>query len=196
MTNEIGWRGLDQRRRQPRFPIVDAARELTLDIIHELVDLALHLLDLPPHVQDDFNAGEVHSEIAGQREDGLELLEILFRIEPRIALGPRRLQQSLALVEPQRLGMDVVLLRDGADHVVRLPAFSALGHYFCLMSLLIRPNSRSSSFDRSSSTFGSINRTSTTRSPRRPSRLDGAPRSRRRNRCPDCVPGGTRSRAT
>ena len=62
------------------------------------------------------------------------------------------------------------------------------------LSPLIRPNSRSSSFERSSRIFGSIRRTSTMRSPRRPSRADAAPRSRSRNRCPDCVPGGTRRR--
>ena len=63
------------------------------------------------------------------------------------------------------------------------------------LPLLIRPNSRSSSFDRSSSNFGSTSRTSTTRSPRRPSRGEATPRSRSRNRWPDCVPGGTRTRA-
>src|SRR4029078_11737754 len=36
------------------------------------------------------------------------------------ALGARGLEQSFALVQPQRLRVDVVLLRHRADHVVRL----------------------------------------------------------------------------
>src|SRR5688572_30605436 len=195
MAHEIRWRRFDHRGREPRLPVVDAARQFTLHIVHELVDFALHLLDLAAHVEDDFDPGEVDAEISRQREDRLELLEVFFRIQPRIAVGTRRLQQPFALVEAQRLRMDVVLLRHGADHVIRLPAFGTFGHHPRPMSLLIFPNSRSSSFDRSSRTLGSISRTSTTRSPRRPSRGEGIPRSRSRNRWPDCVPGGTRSRA-
>ena len=36
------------------------------------------------------------------------LLEVFFRVEARVAFGARRLQQALALVEAQRLRMDVV----------------------------------------------------------------------------------------
>ena len=44
--------------------------------------------------------------------------------EPRVAVGPRRLQEPFALVEAQRLRVDVVLLRHRADHVVGLAASS------------------------------------------------------------------------
>ena len=63
------------------LPVADAARQLALDVGHELVDLALHLLDLPAHVQDDLDAGEVDAEVPRERQDGLELLEIFLRIE-------------------------------------------------------------------------------------------------------------------
>jgi hypothetical protein len=89
----------------------------------------LHRLDLPAHVEDDLHAGEVHAEVAGQREDGLELFEVVLGVQPRVAFGPRRLQEPLALVQAQRLRVNVVLLRDRADHVVRLAA-GALSHGF------------------------------------------------------------------
>ena len=101
---------------------------LALDVVHELVDLALHLLDLAPQVEDDLHAGQVHAEIARQRQDRLELLEILFRIQPGVAFGPRRLQQAFTLVEAERLRMDVVLLRHRADHVIRLATSHTLCH--------------------------------------------------------------------
>jgi hypothetical protein len=90
---QIG-RRLDEAPVESRCSQYDATRQPSPShVIHELVDLALHLLDLPAHVQDDLDAGEVDAEIAGQRQDGLELLEILFRVEPRVAVGARRLQQ-------------------------------------------------------------------------------------------------------
>ena len=128
VPDEIGRSGLDESRAQALFPVVDAARELAFDVIHELVDLALHLLDLPPHVQDDLDAGEVHAEVARQREDRFELLQVLFGVEARVAVGARRLEQSFALVEAERLRVDVVLLRHRADHVVRLAAFRPFCH--------------------------------------------------------------------
>src|SRR5205085_6595338 len=126
-TNEIRRRRLHERGAEALLPVVDAARELALDVVHELVDLTLHRLDLASHVENDFDAGEVDAEIARQREDGFELFEIFFRIEARVAFGARRLEQPLALVEAQRLRMDVVLLRHRADHVIRLAA-SPLRH--------------------------------------------------------------------
>ena len=85
VLHEIGRRRLHERGGQPLLPVVDAARELALDVLHELVDLALHLLDLAAHVEDDLDAGEVDAEIARQRQDRLELLEIFFRVQARVA---------------------------------------------------------------------------------------------------------------
>src|SRR5262249_41664142 len=60
--DQIGWRGFHERGREPLLPVVDAARHLALDVLHELVDLALHLLDLPPHVEDDLDAGQIDAQ--------------------------------------------------------------------------------------------------------------------------------------
>jgi hypothetical protein len=75
-----------------------------LHVFHELVDLALHLFHLATHVEDDLDAGEIDAEIARQRQDGLELFEILFRVEAGVAFGARRLEQAFALVQPQVCG--------------------------------------------------------------------------------------------
>src|SRR5690349_6900658 len=54
--------------------------------------------------------------------------------------------------------------------------------------------SRSSSLVSSEITFGNVTCTSTNWWPFAPGlRNDGAPRSRKRNFCPDCVPGGMRN---
>src|SRR4051812_31510391 len=47
---KIRRRRLDECRAQSLLPVVDAAHELTLHVFHELVHLALHLLDLAAHV--------------------------------------------------------------------------------------------------------------------------------------------------
>ena len=57
-----------------------------------------------------------------KREDGFELFEVFFRVQARVAVGARRLQQSFALVQAQCLRVDVVLLRHRADHVIGLAA--------------------------------------------------------------------------
>src|SRR5205085_10873580 len=97
-------------------------------------------------------------------------------IEARVAFGARRPQQPLALGEAQRLPVDVVLLRDDADHEIGLAGFLHVSSWRT-SAFLIRPNARRSAFDRSSRSGGSTSRTAMTRSPRRPSREDGAPRS-------------------
>src|SRR6185503_3119015 len=178
------------------LPVVDAARHFALHVVHELVHLVLHQFDLAAQIEDDFHTGQVHTQVTGEREDGFELLEIFFRVESGIPVRTRRLQQPLTLVEPQRLGMNVVLLRHRADHEVRLPALSPLGHrrYSRTGSALILPNSRSNSFERSARSRGNMIRTSTIRSPRISCRVEGAPCPRRRKRCPVCVPGGMRRR--
>ena len=107
--DQIGRRRFDERGATRRCSQSSMPRAISLlDVLHELVDLALHLLDLPAHVEDDLDAGEVDAEIAGQRQNRFELLEVLFRVEARVAVGARRLQQPFALVQAQRLRVDVV----------------------------------------------------------------------------------------
>jgi hypothetical protein len=79
--DEIGRRGLDERSAEALLPIIDATRHLALDVVHELIHLTLHLFDLAPQVENDFHAGQIHTEIAREREDRLELFEILFGVE-------------------------------------------------------------------------------------------------------------------
>src|SRR5262249_43175748 len=66
MPDEIGWRRLDERGREALLPIVDAARHLALHVLHELVDLVLHLLDLAAHVEDDLDAGQIDAQVSGK----------------------------------------------------------------------------------------------------------------------------------
>src|SRR4026209_236714 len=54
-ADEIGGTRLDERRRQALLPVADAARQLALHVLHELVDLALHPLDLAARVQNDLD---------------------------------------------------------------------------------------------------------------------------------------------
>ena len=120
-------------------PLIAADKTgLLLKRMEECVDGAL------AHVQDDLDAGEVDAEIAGEREDRLEPLEILVRVESRVAFRARRLEQPLALVEPQRLRVDVVALRHHADHVVGLAAslHSHGGHPFRSSAHVLRIRQR------------------------------------------------------
>ncbi len=59
-------------------------------------------------------------KIARQVQDELQPLQVLIRIEPRVALCARGLQQAFALVEPQRLRMNLVHLGYRRDHVCAL----------------------------------------------------------------------------
>ena len=90
--------------------------------LNPFLHLALHLLHARAHLQDDGHAGDVHAQVAGEREDELQPLQVLLGVEAGVALGARRLQQPFALVQAQRLRVDVVLLRHRADHVVGLAA--------------------------------------------------------------------------
>src|SRR6185369_1190143 len=156
-------------------------------VAHELVDLRLHLLHLAAHVQDDLDAGEVDAEIAREVQDHLELAEVVLGVEARVAVGARRLEEPLALVEAKGLGVDAVGLGHHADHVVLAaagrgpclafggsgaaaaghgqdpfwPAAGASGACRRGLSGLRRANSRSSSRLSSSRTRGTHTRAST-----------------------------------
>ena len=120
VASERSRRTLDHRGGEPLLPVAEPAHHFLLDVAHELVHLVLHLGHALAQVEDDLDAGEVHAQFARQGQDRFETLEVLIRVEARVAIGARRTQQALAFVEPQRLRMDVVALGDGADHVQRL----------------------------------------------------------------------------
>ena len=66
-----------------------------LDIFHELVDFVLHHLNLPAHIEDDFDAREIHAKVSGKRQNRLELLQVL------LGLRPDREKQILVTTAPE-----------------------------------------------------------------------------------------------
>ncbi len=65
-------------------------------------------------------------EIARQVEDELEALQVLIRVETRVAFCARGLQQAFALVEAQRLRMNLIHLGHRRDHVCAFGFSSSL----------------------------------------------------------------------
>ena len=86
-----------------------------LQVLEEPLKLLLHRVHLFAHVKDDLDARKIHAEVARQRQDQLEPLEIWIGVETRVAFGARRLQQTLAFIQPERLRMNAILVRNGAD---------------------------------------------------------------------------------
>src|ERR1700730_13318986 len=88
-----------------------------LDVLDELLDLALHFFHALAHLQDDRHAADVDTEVAGQRQNELQPLQVFVGVEASVPFGSRGLEESLALVEPQRLGMNPIHLGHRRDHV-------------------------------------------------------------------------------
>src|SRR5260370_12599219 len=89
------------------------------------MDLAVDLFHALAYLQDDGNAVDVDAESARQRKNELQPLQIFFRIKAGVALGARRFEQALPLIEAQGLRMYLIHLSHRADHV------RALGFAFC-----------------------------------------------------------------
>ncbi len=185
-AHQAARRGLDKRGAEALFPVAQPLHHFALDVLHELVHLELHLLDAAAHVQDDLDAREVDAEIARQREDRFQLLEILIRAQAGVALRARRLEQPFALVEAERLRVDVVALRHRADHVVGLAACPfAMVCLYPPRSVVLNVFRRCSRAEFADQILRSFVRhgaaapvaSSTIRSPGGPPRIDGAPRS-------------------
>src|SRR4029453_6921638 len=166
--------------------------------------LLFHFPHLFAHVQNDFDPREIYAHVPRKREDHVQALQILIRVQPRVALGTRWLQQSDAFIEAQRLRMQFIKLSHGADHVAGFGAsFSSRGHRQtpAFENKSLRGSSGatvSSSFmmlrTRSSVGFGTITWISTYWSPRAPLRALGTPFSRSRSVLPLLVAGGMRTR--
>ena len=88
-----------------------------LQVLEETLKLLLHRIHLLAHVENDLHAGEIHAEVARQRKNQLESFEIRIGVETRVAFRTRRLQQPFTFVQSQRLRMNAILLRYGADRV-------------------------------------------------------------------------------
>src|ERR1700685_1367812 len=97
-----------------------ARKHFLLDKLHELLHLPLHFFHALAHLQDDRHPRNVHGQIAGQSEDELQPLQVFLGVEAGVAFGPRRLEQSFALVKAQRLRMNAIHLSHRRDHVCAL----------------------------------------------------------------------------
>jgi hypothetical protein len=97
--------------------VLHAGDHLGADVLDEVLHLLIHGFHALAHLQDDGDAGDVDAEIAGEVEDELEALEVFVGIEAGVAFGAGGLEEAFALVEAERLGMDVVHLGYGRDHV-------------------------------------------------------------------------------
>src|SRR5205085_6775817 len=88
---------------------------VALQIIEEAFEFSLHRVHLLAHVENDFYAREIHTKIARQGKNEFEPFKIRISVETRVAFRARRLQQTFAFIEAQRLRMKVELFRDGTD---------------------------------------------------------------------------------
>src|SRR5215471_1609891 len=101
----------------------------------ELVDVALHLLDLLLHVEDDLDSCQVDAEIPRQGQDDLEPLDRVGVVQPRVPLGADWAQQPLPLVEAERLRMDPEALGDRPDAENTLALAAVRRHRACPLDL-------------------------------------------------------------
>jgi len=85
--------------------------------VHKPLHLAVHLLHPLAHLQHDGNAGNIYAEISREVQDELQPLQVFIGIKPGVAIRPRWPQQSLALIQPQRLRVDGIHLGHRRDHV-------------------------------------------------------------------------------
>ena len=92
---------IDNRRKRPSYRNYGAAcrivsrirarHDFLLQILHEVLNLPLHLFHAFAHLQDDRNPADVHTQVPRQVQNELEPLQVFIRVEPGIALGPGRL---------------------------------------------------------------------------------------------------------
>src|SRR4029078_7477187 len=68
-------------------------------------------------LEQDADAGEVDPEVLGQMADPHDPPAVLLGIEPNVGRGPRRADETLFLVDPQRARMHADDARRHADHV-------------------------------------------------------------------------------
>src|SRR5208282_3604639 len=75
--------------------LLKAREHLGTHVFDEGLHLAVHLFHALAHLQDDGDAGDVDAEVAGEVENELEPLQIFIGVEAGVALGARRLEQTL-----------------------------------------------------------------------------------------------------
>jgi len=57
-----------------------AGCEFALDVCNKVLHLCLHFFQSLPHIQNDFNAGQIHTQISGQIQNQLEPFNIILSI--------------------------------------------------------------------------------------------------------------------
>ena len=70
-----GWASSELLERVATLPAALAVTNAAL--FEQLLDTTLHGIQLIAHVEDHFDAGQVHSEISSQRQDGLQAIQRL-----------------------------------------------------------------------------------------------------------------------
>src|ERR1700683_3259715 len=108
----------------------DATGELAAHKMDERFHLLLHVRHFVTHVEDHFDSGEVNAQVAGQRKDHLETLQVLVGVKARIALRARRRQKASAFVKAEGLRVKFVQLRNRTNHVTSLGLFSTFWRCF------------------------------------------------------------------
>src|SRR5437763_3790177 len=96
------------------------ALRLALHLRHRAtgpVELRLSLVEAALHLHDDPDPGEVDALVLGQPLDLAEPLDVALRGPARVAGGALRGEQTLPLVDPQRLGMHARQVGCDADDV-------------------------------------------------------------------------------
>src|SRR5260370_5502142 len=115
---------------RPLFHLRRHARELLLHDLRKFSHLLLHDDHFFAHVQDDLDSREGHAHVTCQCQDYVQALQVGVRIQPRVALRARRLQQPPALIQPQRLPIHLLKLRHRANHVAGFsPFFGSWRHH-------------------------------------------------------------------
>src|SRR5262245_53208390 len=92
-----------------------------LAIAHALVVERLENALAEPlfELEQDLDPGEVDAAVLGQMPDPLDSADVLFAVEPDVGGSPRRADQALVFVDPQRSRMDGDDAGGHADHVDR-----------------------------------------------------------------------------
>src|SRR5205085_9869637 len=81
------------------------------DVVEQPVEVHVGVAHHPRELEDDFDPGEIHAEVARQRQNHFELPDLVFTIKTSVARRARRFDETFALVQPERLRMNGVTLR-------------------------------------------------------------------------------------
>src|SRR2546421_2321935 len=109
-----------------RLPRDEVTTVLTVHVADRRAHLALHAVEPAPHALDLvlklehlLDAGEVQAELVRQLLDQAQALQVGVGVQPRVSAGALRPDQSLALVDAQRLWVHPDEVGRHRDHVTR-----------------------------------------------------------------------------